>query len=119
MNAVANARLWHRRLGHLNKRRLELMNRNNGNGIAFDGSIAGIDVRAGGGGSHQLAHPKKSEHIAIKLMAPFQLVYGDLMGLFKPTAHGGYMFVSKTTDQFTKLIAVSLLCSKDQALASL
>ena len=41
------------------------------------------------------------------------------MGPFKPTAHGGFKFVSKITDQFTKWTAVYLLCSKDQALASL
>ena len=50
---------------------------------------------------------------------PFQLVYGDLVGPFKPTARGGYEFVGKITDQFTKWSAIYLLCSKDQALASL
>ena len=45
--------------------------------------------------------------------------YGDHMGPFKPTAHGGYKFVSKMTGQFTKWTAVHLLCSKDQARASL
>ena len=69
------------------------------------------------GKSHQLAHPKKANHVAIN--APFQLVYGDLMGPFTPTARGGYMFVSKIADQFTKRTAVYLLCSKDQALALL
>ena len=36
MNAMTNAQLWHSRLGHLNKRRLELMQRLDGNGVAFD-----------------------------------------------------------------------------------
>ena len=44
MNAVTNAQMWHRRLGHLNKRRLELLNRKSSNGVAFDGSIADCDV---------------------------------------------------------------------------
>ena len=69
------------------------------------------------GKSHQLAHPKKAKHAAIN--PPFQLVCGDLMSPFKPTAYGGYKFVSKITDQFTKWTAVYLLCSKDQALALL
>ena len=111
-----NAQVWHRRLGHLNKRSLELINRKSGNGVAFDGSIADCDVCAVGK-NHQLAHPKQVSHAAIN--APFQLVYGDLMAPSKPTAHGGYRFVSKITDQFTKWTAVYLLCSKDQALASL
>ena len=43
-NAVSNAQLWHRRLGHLNKRSLELMQRHDGNGITFDSIIADCDV---------------------------------------------------------------------------
>ena len=34
--------------------------------------------------------------------ALFQLVYGDLIGPFTPTAHGGYKIVSEIGDQFTK-----------------
>ena len=116
MNAVANAELWHRRLGHLNKRTLDFMQRRDGNGITFDGTLADCDVCAVGK-SHQLAHPKKAENADIK--APFQLVYADLMGPFAPAAHGGYKYVSKITDHFSRWNAVYLLCSKDQALASL
>ena len=116
MNAMTNAHLWHHRLGYLNKKSLELMQRRDGNGVAFDGSIDHCDVCAVGK-SHQLAHPKKVKHADIT--APFQLAYGDLMGPFKPAARGGYEYVSKITDQFTKWTAVYLLCTKDQALASL
>ena len=116
MNAVANAELWHRRLGHLNKRTLDFMQRRDSNGITFDGTLADCDVCAVGK-SHQLAHPKKAENADIK--APFQLVYADLMGPFAPAAHGGYKYVSKITDHFSRWNAVYLLCSKDQALASL
>ena len=116
MNMMNNAQLWHRRLEHLNKRSLGLMQRRDGNGVAFDSSIDHCDVCAVGK-SHQPAHPKKAKHADIT--APFQLVYGDLMGSFKPTVRGGYDYVSKITDQFTKWTAVYLLCIKNQALASL
>ena len=99
INAVTKAQVWHRWLGHLNKCNLEFMNRKNGSGVAFDGFMADCDVCALAK-SHQLAHPKNINHVAIH--APFQFVHGDLMGPFKPTVHGGYMFVSKITDQFTK-----------------
>ncbi|CAM9618549.1 unnamed protein product, partial [Ascophyllum nodosum] len=69
------------------------------------------------GKNHQLAHLKKAKHADIT--APFQLVYGDLMGPFIPAARRGYKFVSKITDQFIKWAAVYLLCTRDQALASL
>ena len=50
MNAMSNAQLWHRRLGHLNRKSLELMQRHNGNGTTFDGIIADCDVCAVGKG---------------------------------------------------------------------
>ena len=116
MNAMANSQLWHRRLGHFNKRSLEVMQKRDGNGVAFDGSIEHCDVFAVGN-SHQRTHPKKAEHAGMTV--PFQLVYEDLMGPLKPAARGGYEYVSNITDQFTKWTAVYLLCTKDQALASL
>ena len=105
-NAMTNAQLWHRRLGHLNKRSLELMQRLDGNAVAFNGSIDHCHVCAVGK-RHQLAHPKKVKHADIT--APFQLVYGNLMGPFKPTDRGGYEYVSDITDQFTKWAVAYLL----------
>ena len=116
MNAMTNAQLWHRRPGHLNKRNLELMQWRDGNGVAFDGSIDHYDVCAVEK-SHQLGDPQKAKHADIT--APFQLVYGELMGPFKPVARGGHEYVNKLTDQFTQRNAVYLLCTKDQTLASL
>ena len=116
MNAVTNAQLWPRRLGHLNKKSLELMQRRDGKGVAIDGSIDNCNVCAVGK-SHQLAHPKKVKHADITAL--FQLVYGELMGPFKPAARGGYEYVSELTNQFTKWTVAYLLCTKDQALASL
>ena len=42
MSSVIKAQVWHRRLGHLNKRNLDIMNSKNGNGAAFVGSIAAV-----------------------------------------------------------------------------
>ena len=64
MNAVSNADLWQRRLGHLNRRSLELMQRHDGNGITFDDTIVDYDVCAVGKG-RQLAYPKKAQHAGI------------------------------------------------------
>ena len=115
MNAVASAQVWHRRLDHLNKPSLELMNRQNDNGIVFDGSIADWLLRD----REKSPAGKPQECQTRHHNAPFHLVYGHLMGLLKLTACGGYEFVSKITDQFTKWTAVYLLCSEDQALAFL
>ena len=116
MNAMINAQLWHRWLGHLNKRMLELMQRRDGNGVALDGSSDYCDVCAVGK-RHQLAHLKKAKHADIA--APFQLVFGDLIGPFKPADRGCYKRAGKSADQFTKWTAIYLLCIKGQTLASL
>ena len=116
MNAMTNVQLGHRRLGHLNKRSLELTQRGGGNGVAFNGSIDHCDVFAVGK-SLLLARPKKAKHADIT--APFQLNYGDLMTSLKSATLGGCEYVSKITDPFTKWTGVYLLCTKDQALASL
>lgn len=70
-----------------------------------------------GGKCHQPAHPKNVNHAAIN--AHFQLVYVNLMGPFKSMVHGETKLVSNTNDQVTKSTAVYLLCSTNQALASL
>ena len=115
MNAVSNAQLWHRRLGHFNRRSLEPMQRHDGSGITFDGTIADYDVCAVRK-DLQLAHPKKAEHAGIT--RPFQLCYGDLMDPFTPEAYGGFKYVSKITDQFTRWTGVYLLENKSCAFNS-
>ena len=70
MNAVTNAQVWHRCLGHLNKHSLKLMIRKNGNGVALDGSMADCDVCAVGQ-NHQLAH--RNEPTTPPIMRPFSL----------------------------------------------
>ena len=115
MNVVSNTQLWHRRLGHLNRRSLELMQRHDGSGITFNGTIADCNVCAAEK-SQQLAHPKKAHHAGIT--RPFQLCYGDLMGSFTPEAYGGFKCVNKITDQFTRWTTVYLLENKSFAFDS-
>ena len=109
MNAVFNAQLWHRRLGHLNRRSLELTQRNDGNGITFDGTITDCDVCTVWKGL-QLAHLNKTQHAGIT--RPFELCYGDLMDPFTHEVYEGFKYVSKVTDQFTRWTAVYLLENK-------
>ena len=91
------------------------MQRHDGNGINFDGTVADCDVCALGKGQ-QLAHPKKAQHAGIT--RPFQLCYGDSMGPFTPEAYGGFKYVSKITDQSTRWTAVYLLENKSYAFDS-
>ena len=57
MQAAANDSLWHRRLGHLNRKSLDLLKNLDNNGVSFDGPVSDCDVYAVGK-SHQLVHPK-------------------------------------------------------------
>ena len=95
MNALANAEVWHRRLGHLHAQSLYILRKRDGTGIAFEGAVLDCDVCAVGE-AQQVAHPKTANH---KFSRPVQLCYGNLMGPFTPVAIGGYKYVSKITDE--------------------
>ena len=114
MNTVANAQVWHWRLGHHHAQSLGILRKRDGTGIAFEGAVSDCDVCTVGK-ARQLAHPKKANH---KVSRPFQLCYGDLMGPFMPVAIGGYKYVSSMTDEYTKWTAVYLMTNKNQALKS-
>ena len=67
------------------------------------------------GKSHQLAHRKTADH---KVNLPFQLVFADLMGPLIPEALGGYEYITKISDEYTKWTETYLLNSKHDALSS-
>ena len=71
----------------------------------MDGSVPDCDVCVVDK-SHQLAHPKTTDHKA-KLL--FQLDFADLMGPLTPEALGGYTYITKISDEYTKC-GRSLIC---------
>ena len=115
MNTIANAQMWHRRLGYLIAPSLTILRKRDGTGITFEETVSDCDVCAAGK-AQQLAHPKIANH---KVNLPFQLCYGNLMGPFTPVVIGGYKCVSKVTDEYTKWTTVYMLNSKNQAVQSL
>ena len=112
MQAAATATLWHRQMGHLNRKSLDLLKKVNNNGISFDGTGPDCDVCAVGKG-RQRAHSKTADQ---HVQHPFQLIFADLMGQFTPEALGGYKYVSKISDEYTRWTEIYLLKSKDGAL---
>ena len=66
--------------------------------MTFEGAVSDCDVCAVGK-AQQLAHPMTANH---KVSQPFQLCYGNLIGPFTPVTMGGYKYVSKITDDYTK-----------------
>ncbi|CAN0586672.1 unnamed protein product, partial [Laminaria digitata] len=56
--AHVSADTWHRRLGHMNPRNMELLRKVDGNDVEYTGTMSGCDICAVGKSS-QKAHPKK------------------------------------------------------------
>ena len=98
LHTEVNADQWHRRMGHINARSLEPLNKTDANGLSFSGGISPCDVCAIGK-SIQQRHPKKSN---LGITMPFKLVYTGLMGPISPPAMESFKYVSKIMDDFTK-----------------
>ena len=113
--ATTSASVWHRRLEHMNPRNMEVLRNKKGNGVEYTGTISGCDI-CSVTKSKQQAHPKKSTR---KTTRPMQLVYTDLMEPFTPAAKGGYRFVSKFTDDYSRMKEIFLLKNKTEAAESL
>ena len=111
LHAEVNADQWHRRMAHINARILELLNKTDANGVNFSGGVSPCDVCAIGK-SIQQPHPKKSN---LGITMSFQLVYTDLMGSISPPAMGGFKYVSKSTDEFTKYKEIYIIRTKGEA----
>ena len=106
--------LWHGRLGHLNRKSLDLLKNLDNNVVSFDGPVPDCDVCAVSK-SHQLAHPKTVDH---KVKLPFQHIFADLMGPLTPEALGGYKYITKISDEHIKWTETSLLKFKHDTLTS-
>ena len=115
MHVRASANLWHRRLGHVGTKSLDVLRKMEGSGVSFDGTPPPCDVCALGK-SKQQPHPKTASYF---VTMPFQLVFGDFIGPITPAALGGYNYVSKITDQYTKYRTVYLAKSKSDALSTI
>lgn len=81
-----SADTWHRRLGHLNPRSMELLRKKDGNGVDYTDTVSDCDICAVAK-SRQLDHPKKSMR---KTSGPMELAYTDLMGPITPASKGGH-----------------------------
>ena len=113
--ASADVDIWHRGLGHMNLRSIELLRRKEGNGLEYTGTVSDCDIYAlSKSGQH--AHSKESTRTTTR---PMQLIYTDLMGPFTPPAKRGYRYVSKFTDDYSRMKEVYLLKNKSEATESL
>ncbi|CAN0079524.1 unnamed protein product [Sphacelaria rigidula] len=115
MHVSTGANLWYRRLGHVGIKSLNVLRKEEGSGISFDGKLPPCDVCALSK-SKQQPHPRTADY---KVKTPFQLVFGDFMGPIAPAAMGGYSYVPKITDQHTKYRVVYLAKTNCDALSTI
>ena len=94
---------------------MEVLRNKKGNGVEYTGTISGYDI-CSVTKSKQQTHPNKSTR---KTTRPMQLVYINLMGPFTPAAKGGYRFVSKFKDDYSRMKEIFLLKNKTEAAESL
>lgn len=113
--ASASADTWHRRLGHMNPRSMDLLRKKEGNGVEYLGDTSPCSVCTTSK-SKQLAHPKTTTR---KTTRPMQLVYTDNMGPFTPAAKGGYRYACKFTDDFSRMKEAYLLKDKTETARAL
>ena len=74
IEAVANAQVWHRPLGHLHAQSPDILIKRGGTSITFKGDVLDFDIYAVGK-DHQLTHPQTANE---KVNRPFQLCYRNL-----------------------------------------
>ena len=87
-----SADLWHRHMGHINRKRMDVLQKQAGNGVEYSGDIQACDVCAVGNSEHQ-AHPKQSTYDVHRAC---QLVTVHIMGPISPQALGGHKIRSPT-----------------------
>ena len=109
------ADLWHKRMGHVNSQTLRILRDANDNGINVSDIMSPCDVCAFRK-SKQERHPKTAAHNTVR---PFQLVHTDLLGPVSPPALRRFRYVSKCTDQHSKLKEVFLIKEKADAVNTL
>ena len=96
--ATNKAETWHRRLRHLNESSMKTLRNQPDSGVSLEGNISPCKTCALGK-SAQGKHPKTS---TVTTTTPFELVYTELAGSFKPNAMDGSQYISKFTDHHTR-----------------
>ena len=107
------SRLWHTRLGHVNYQSMILMNKKN-MVHGFPSVSLPNEICTGCLKSKQVrkSFPQKSSFSATQAL---QLVHGDLCGPIDPATSGGSIYFFLLVDDFTRVMWVYMLKSKDEA----
>lgn len=108
-----SSRLWHSRLGHVNYQAIKLMaDKNMVMGLPKD--VQPGDVCTGCLMSKQARKPFPSQS-NFRAKKALELVHCDLCGPIAPATHGGKRYFLLIVDDYTRIMWIYLLTSKDEA----
>ena len=93
-----SAELWHRRVGHINHKSLDVLRKEPASGVEYTGDLKNCST-CPLGKSAQQPHPKQATY---NFLRPFQLVSVDTLGPFTPKSLGWFKYAVKFVDQQTK-----------------
>ena len=102
------ASLWHRRMGHINTKILDVLRKKAANGIDYTCDVQDC-IACPLGRSSQQPHPK---HAVYGVSRAFWIVFVDTFGPITPTALVGSKYYAKFVDQHTKWKEVVLMIDK-------
>lgn len=107
---TTDSSLWHRRLGHINRKSLELMKKKAAIGFNFTNMDSKPCVTCIEGKQHRLPFTKLGKRAS----KPLELVHSDLCGPMETTSLGGSKYFLTFIDDHTNKVFVFSLTSKNQ-----
>lgn len=111
--ASPSQQLWHRRLGHLNKRSMDLLRKGMANGINYTDSDYSPCVACIEGKQARLPFPKKSYSRASEKLG---LIHSDLCGPMSVSSFSGAKYLLTFIDDYTRMTFGYFIKTKDQVL---
>ena len=103
-----SAELWHRRMGHINHKSLDVLKKGPASGVDFTGNLKNCSTCLIGKCAQQ-PHLKQATY---NVLRHFQLVSVDTLDPFTPKSLGGFKYAVKFVDQQTKCKEVVLMKDK-------
>lgn len=94
---------------------MELLRKPDNNSVDYTGAVSGCDI-CPSSTSRQKANPEENLHTTTGSM---ELVGTDLMGPITPAARGGYKYVARFTDDYSRMKEIFLLKTKQDTAESI
>ena len=117
-NTTKTLQEWHRVLGHMNREDIERLEKvTNGMNIIKSGSCEKIcDVCI----ENKITKQPKSKDIPnIKATHPLERVHSDVCGPINPSSREGFKYIINFVDEYSGMLFVYILRSKDEATTAL